>query len=277
MDHWFPLRTVAAFGRPEVGALVAVRHAVWRVSGIQDVPLVDDADREVWISSGMPDPDTWNLRPYRVRAVHVGGAPPRHSAPHSGEYVMSIPAGRSPTWHVYRDGRWPQCSCCGEPMPCRAELTDRTVTAATDRMADFEQRMPGCCWACKEPITQRQRAVVYSGINLDHPTGPTVRFHLRAKCRDEAHRYEERWLTAEGGRERILTYPSCGGTLVVHRDGDSECHGGRDDCRGHDTHDHAHLTGCLFQSHGCPRGCAREGHPGCRPRPRTPRATWTLA
>lgn len=277
MDRWYPLNADANFGRPEVGALIAVQHAVWRVSGIQDVPALSDEDRDAWLRSGMPDLASWALRPYRVRAIHVGGKPPKHPPPHSGEYVMNIPAGYRPTWRVYRNGRWPQCSCCGEPMPCRAELTDRVVEAATDRMADFEQRMPGCCWACKEPITQRQRAVVYSGINLDHPMGPTVRFHLRAKCRNAAHRYEERWLAADEARERILTYPECGGTLVVHHDGDSECRGGLDDCHGNDTHDHANLVACYAQSHECPRGCGYGGHPGCRPRPRTRRSTWTLS
>lgn len=282
--HWHPRGTRHTYDRPEAGDLVAVDHAVWRVTSVGDIPLHDDADREAWLAAGMPDLTTWRRRPYAVNVTHVGGKPPRRPGK-DGQYGMRIPADDLRSWEVYPRGRWPQCSCCGEPMPCRAELADEHVEYAEEQVSEFEARMPGCCWSCNEPITQRQRAVVYPGINLDLPTGPEPRFHLRAKCRYAAERYEERWLAAAGEvpRKRVLTYPKCPGRCIVHADGSSQCHGGHDDCHGHDTYNHGHFVAC-FHNGGpimpnpwgeggtCPRGCSREDHHGAgRLRPRPPR------
>lgn len=189
-----------------------------------------------------------------------------------------------PTWDLYPEsGRWPQCSCCGEPMPCRAELEDREVGKQLDVVEKLASRMPGCCWGCGEPITSRQKAVTYPGDNLDLPGGQPVRFHTRRDCHWMAAQYELRWIAADPRNERVLTWPECGGILVVHRDGSSECMSGpgpfggvrtgEPNCEGHLTHDHGATTACYvagdwFAVHdwpGCPRGCAVEGHPGARP------------
>src|SRR5205085_8291397 len=103
---------------------------------------------------------------------------------------IRVPAGTFTSWHVYQDGRWPQCSCCGEPMPCRAELEDRQVTQSLDRIARLEAIPPGACWACAEPITRRQKVVTYPGENLDLPGGQQPYFHTRGQCRPSAERYE---------------------------------------------------------------------------------------
>lgn len=276
---WHPDRTRSLYGRrPVVGDLLGMQHAVWRVTGVDDEPLLEDDDRQVWLDHGMPDLATWNRRPYRVRAVHVGGVIPGwvNDRP-DREGVIRVRARHRVSWQVYKSGRWPQCSCCGEPMPCRAELEDRAVDAAEKRMTVMERRMPGCCWACDEPITNRQRAVTYLGTNLDLPTAPPPRFHRRRKCQHAAEAYEERWLAADPARGRILTWPLCPGTLVVHHDGDSECHGGLDTCHGHETHNHRHRTSCYALSHGCGRECPTEGHPGCRPRARADRMSPELS
>jgi len=267
-------------GRPQVGDLVPMEHAVWRVVSVHDEPVLADDDLAAWQREGMPDLDTWRGRPYTVAAVHVGGVTPQHEALRNGKPgIMRIhprTSGRGFSWQTYPNGRWAKCSCCGEPMPCRAELTDRTVDAAEERVVAFERRLPGCCWSCEEPITSRQRTVAYPGTNLDLPTAPAPRFHTRLRCLDAAEAYEARWLKDDPRRARVLTWPACKGTLVVHHDGSTECHGGRDDCWGHDDSDHGNRTACIFQSHGCGRGCTSEGHPGCRPRPRAPRGSEQL-
>jgi hypothetical protein len=119
---------------------------------------------------------------------------------------------RGNAWDVYRDGRWPQCSCCGEPMPCRAEVQDRQIDAAMDRVEEMSKRLPGCCWGCGNPITSRQQSVIYAGENLDLPGGPDVRFHLRLDCLSAATAYETKWLSVDHSRRRMLTYPKCSGS-----------------------------------------------------------------
>ncbi|WP_327591262.1 hypothetical protein OHA25_61125 (plasmid) [Nonomuraea sp. NBC_00507] len=286
--RWYPVRTSTEYPRPEPGQLIALRHAVWRVEKVQDLPL-SDTDRDKWLDAGMPNIATWRRRPYRVRAQWVAGAKPEWLTAAQTSAQMDIPADTYMTWHVYEGGRWPQCSCCGEPMPCWAELEDEQITASLNRVAKMEAIPPGACWACAEPITTRQKSITYPGDNLDLPGGQEPRFHIRSRCRSFAERYEEQWLAADPRRQRLLTWPSCGGILLVHADGDSECVVGRDplgrdrepvpDCRGHDTHDHSVSVACYvrddyfagFWTDRCPRGCDPRNHPGAAPRRRPER------
>lgn len=281
---WSPLCSDWTTGWPTPGDLIALEHAVWHVDRVTPIEL-SDADRDVWLRAGMPDPKTWKQRPYRVYVTHLGGARPKDCPP--GEPVgacdITVRAGQFMRWHIYHNGRWPQCSCCGEPMPCRAELEDAAVEAAAKRLGKLEKRKPGCCWACEEPITKRQQSVVYQGENLDLPTGPAVMFHLCRSCFSSAKSYEERWLNVDPRRERILTYPKCGGKLIVHGDGSTECSTtiiglgaelgfGSDStpgCQGHLTHSHTWISMCIGQGTACPRGCTMENHGGtrCSPRP----------
>ena len=270
-DRWFPLRTRGK-DRPETGELIAHKHAVWRVVRVEDLPL-SDADRDVWLNAGMPDPEIWLARPYRITLDWVAGAKPPWAKDGDDRKrgTISVPARAHPWWHVYTSERWPQCSCCGEPMPCRAELEDEQVATSLDRVAKMEAIPPGACWACAEPISTRQKAVTYPGDNLNLPGAHAPSFHTRSNCLPAAHAYEERWVAADPRRERILTWPACNGSLIVHGDGSTECFGGVLECRGHATHDHLHIQACFRQSHGCPRECPTENHPGTRPAPRPAR------
>ena len=287
---WSPTGTRTEYGPPPVGRLVAQHHAVWRITA---VTLVDPAswtedDERRWQIAGSPRPDVWQLAPYRVRADWVAGMMPDWvdlTADRVRPSSIQIPAGRLYAWEIYPDSdRWPVCSCCGEPMPCRAELQDREVAHWAAVAAHYNDRVPGACWACNQPITARQQVVDYPGDNLDLPGGHQPRFHRRGGCYGIARDYEERWLTAGPGRERILTWPTCDATLIVHAGGESEC-SDRDygygmhsapGCQGHDTHDHGTATTCLgaYGDGGCPRGCRRQDHHGCgRLRPRPERRT----
>lgn len=284
-DRWYGLGTMPHYGPPPIGALLAQDHAVWRITDVTDLPLTN-ADREVWLEAGMPDAADWRGRPYRVGVEFVAGVRPSW-APADGSVQPAhtdAPARKwsGYAWYLYPDsGRWPMCSCCGEPMPCRAELQDREVTESLKRVEEMATKLPGTCWGCGEPITNRQKVVTYPGDNLDLPGGPEVRFHSRRSCWSKATRYELAWIAVDPRRERILTYPKCGGILIVHADGSSECRSGRGplgeenlgepDCRGHLTHDHAAHAACYVgdawlsrpaDMPGCPRGCSRENHPG---------------
>lgn len=262
MNRWYPTGAKPAYGkRPAIGRLMPYAHEVYRVVAYREIDPDDYTDQE---RADAAHPFLGG-EPYHLMVEKIADPEPRR------HYGMRVP-GRFREFYVYpQSGRWPQCSCCGEPMPCRAEMEDRAVTGAVEEMERHARKIPGCCWACGEPITSRQEAVVYAGVNLDAPGGPEVRFHTRRKCWPSAIHYEDRWRADDPTRPRILTYPACKATLIVHADGSSECFGGEEDCHGHLTHDHGSRAACYTQSHGCGRGCTQDGHHGCRPSPRTPR------
>jgi hypothetical protein len=247
--------------KPEAGDLIGYRHAVWRVINVADVER-DAAEAEEYVKAGRP---AWLRNPYKVDVKWIGGAKPGW-VERDPETVGTMRVSRGHAWDVYRDGRWPQCSCCGEPMPCRAEVQDRQIDAAMDRVEEMSKRLPGCCWGCGNPITSRQQSVIYAGENLDLPGGPDVRFHLRLDCLSAATAYETKWLSVDHSRRRMLTYPKCSGSLFWHADGSSECSGGDTadpECQGARTHAHGGHAACYYIDGGCPRGCQRVGHPGC--------------
>ncbi len=292
MTTWMPLNAHRKT-RPAPGDLIAHLHAVWRVTAVADLAWSAE-DREMWMDIGAPDADKWRGRPYRIHTEHVAGARPDWASAEGPVQSsrLDVPGSRygEHDWWVYpASGRWPMCSGCHEPMPCRADLEDREVTKTMNKVAEHMRKTPGNCWACDEPITKRQKFVLYVGDNLDLPGAAAPRFHTRSACRGWAERYELRWIAEDPRRERILTYPKCGGILVVHGDGSSECksgpmvagvHEGEPGCRGHLTHDHSAHQACYVGSSylapladmpGCPRGCRRETHPGTRTTPRPAR------
>lgn len=279
--RWLPDRTVRTYDRPLPGQLLALRHGVWRVVHVQDVPVVSDRDVEAWRAAGSPDVGTWKHRPYMLRLAHVGGAGaddlPIRDEPAGGGFGrygnLAVPAGpRWIDWQVYPAGRWPMCSCCGEPTPCRAAIADRIVASDVARAEEHASRAPGACWSCGEVITRRQASVVYPGVNLDLPTATAPRFHTRAACAGDAERYEGRWIAADASRARILTWPVCRGSLVVHSDSVTACTGGEPDCVGHDSHDHrGSMSWCGGPGGGCARPeCGRRTDVGGIRLPRRP-------
>lgn len=289
--YWNPLGATMIYGRPEPGRLIAHHHAVWRVLEVNDLEW-SDHDRDRWLAARMPDP--WLQAPYQLVIEYVAGARPQWAPPQGPVDVAEVrrrPAERFDNgWYVLPEsGRWPQCSCCGEPMPCRAELQDRQINHGMRLVDKWHSRQPGQCWACGEELTRRHKTIAYEGENLDFPGAHPPRFHLRRSCSYSAEQYELRWLAVDPRRERKLTWPQCTGLLVVHGDGSSECLGIRGplgdvkvsapDCMGHLTHDHRSMSACYaagnwhareFQP--CSRGCAIDGHPGtrCAPRPARP-------
>lgn len=289
-DRWTPLQTQSTLGRPDAGDVIAYEHAAWEITAVNDAAPTD-SERDKWVEEGMPDP--WHNRPYIAHLRHLGGVLPNWATADAVPTAqVRVGPGRS-RWARYRGSRWPMCSCCGEPMPCRAEVEDREVTKSLREVEKFARIPAGACWACAEPISRRQRSVAYDGDNLDLPGAQSPRFHIRGKCGHWAESYERRWIAVDPRRERLLTYPQCGGILVTHGDGSTECVSGpgiigqdmvgEPDCRGHLTHDHGAHRACYVgdayfapasEFPGCPRGCARDGHPGAargrRPRVRQP-------
>jgi hypothetical protein len=258
---WYPLGTHRSYEtrRPSPGTLLAQAHAVWRVVSVTDL------DRKAWTDDDKANPAR---PPFRVNVNFVGGKQPTRTLDEKGEplvFHQDVHALQWTPWDVYQGGRWPQCSCCGEPMPCRAEMQDQDIDAAMTRVEKLTKRMPGCCWACEGPITSRQKSILYVGDNLELPGGPDVRFHLRSDCAEVARRYELLWLSMDHTRRRMLTAPACSGSLMWHQDGTLECVDGAPECQGR-THAHRYQATCYNlrgrDSDPCAKGCSRHGW-GC--------------
>ena len=225
---------------PEPGALIAmvVTRQAWRVVDVVDVHQANWADQTqaVWEKAGRPDPATWDGRERRVLAE-----PPRNPAS-NGEDRRGLSL--SPWWPeeqwVPLTDPYPVCVECGLLWPCPCD--DRNKAAA-EAMAEFDRLggiMPGCCWACNEPVTGRHHSIVFDGDNLLLPGGGPAAFHTsysrkaargpsgNQTCRGEAEAYEDRWVAAGEGRRVRLR---CPGVEFRHYGGVAECTEG-DACPG---------------------------------------------
>lgn len=229
----------------EEGALIAHDHGVWRYDGRQDRGGGEE---------------------YAVFSHEAGYCSPENVNRQGRKGVRILLRQQRDRWtqrarvNEYPRGRWPQCSCCGEPMPCRADITDLAVAAATIHSEKLETRLPGACWSCGELITRRQWAVRYPGVNLDHPLRHTPEFHARRSCLSDAVQYENRWRAADERRPRLVTWPECDGVLTTHHDQTLTCHS----CDVYNA-EHGRASICYG---ACDRGCADVSERwGCASRP----------
>jgi hypothetical protein len=272
MNTWRPegIRDSGRSGRPEVGAVVAYDRRAWEVRHVSDAePTPDEQER----LDAYREPYRDQMLPYRVTLRRLHGAP--HERENSaGEIGLRARVGAYRPFPVYPNGRVPLCSCCGHPWPC-LEADQQAQAAKELKRAEKALRLlPGCCPACEEPVTSRQRSITFGGPNVQNPLAEGPTFHLRRACRHAAAAYEETWVTAEPARRRSLLTLRCRGTVIVHQDGTAECFGADgSDCPSVYAR-HRCYSACYLQSHGCGRDCSRVGHPGTRiaGRPADPRA-----
>lgn len=227
---WRPPGTLPAYAStagkiPEVGQLIAVitTRQAWRIIRVDDVHQAnwDDPTVRAWELAGRPDPETW---PGRERAALV--EPPRNPQPNGKDRrgLRLSPWWSGEQWLPLTDP-YPTCVDCGLLWPCPCDDRNKETAAA---MAEFERLggiLPGCCWACNEPITGRHRSIVFDGDNLLLPGGGPVAFHTsnsrkaargpsgNQTCRGEAEKYEDRWVFAGEGRRIRLR---CSGLLFSH-------------------------------------------------------------
>jgi hypothetical protein len=241
---------------PEVGALIGVisTRTPWRVFRVDDVHQANwtDQTRAVWERAGSPPWETW-----AGRERNVGVEPPRNPSP-SGKDRRGLrlcPWWSGEQWLPLTDP-YPTCVDCGLLWPCPCDDRNREADAAMAEVERLARIMPGCCWACNEPVTGRHHSIVFDGENLLLPgAGPAV-FHTSYSrkaasgpsgaqtCRGEAEKYEERWVLAQAGRAVRLR---CSGVEWRHYEGVRECSEG-DACPGdrasHRTYEHC-TTRCL--------------------------------
>ena len=186
MSGWYPQGTT--HGTLTAGDVVAVdstglRYRPWRIASITEHPEgVTDHPHVRWVVV-LREPDAADLA---ASDLH-----------HLGFKRLS-----GSIWKL--KDRYPLCSCCGDLMPCRHEMEDRTVEASIARAARYEQA--GVCPACSEVVTHRQQSVTFD-TNLYAILGSAPIFHLRYKCRSEAIRYDEALAKHEGRRRAITRKP----------------------------------------------------------------------
>jgi hypothetical protein len=291
-DRWRPIGADQVFGPPQVGAIIGWRYGVWCITEVTVRADHDLTDEDVRKLRGFKPDYRDRHRPYHVVLAHVSGPllAERPQTLHDGTRTvhLGIPVGSGQRWSVLPE-RYPACSCHGHPWPCQDHDFDQAAAIAAKRMdRELASAQPGVCSGCLEPITTRQKTITYPGESLTVPGAESPRFHLRRDCHYAAEKYEAKWLAVDPRRERILTWPDCGATLIVHHDGTSECAGldlpspfdglvprgyRAEGCGGHSTHDHRSAAACFAATREpCPRGCPREGHPGAAPRDRQERA-----
>lgn len=244
--------------RVEVGDVVALDRRAWEVT---HVSVTDPTPEEQERLKAYVEPYRTERLPYRVTLRRLHG--PSHDNENSrGESAFRVSVYWAQPLPRYVDGRVPLCSCCGHPWPCLTADQERLAAKELKAAERQLKLMPGCCPACEEPVTSRQKSITFGGPNVTNPLAEGPTFHLRHKCRHAAAQYEEAWVNDEPGRARSLLTLTCAGGLVVHGDGTAECFGAAEsDCPSVYAH-HRHLMACYLQAHGCPRACARQGHPG---------------
>lgn len=257
--------------RPEVGEVVGLDWRAWEVMHVTDATPTDEEEERL---ARYVEPHRTLMRPYRVTLRRLYGE--RHEHENDRLEVAYRVSVNSYSFPTYLHGRVPLCSCHSHPWPCRESVEQQTAEKELAKAERELQRMPGCCPACDEPVTSRQQAITFGGPNVRNPLAEGPTFHLRRKCRWAAAQYEELWVADEPGRRRSLLTLRCEGTVIVHGDGSAECFGANDsDCPSVYAQ-HRVMTSCIAQSHGCGRGCTRDGHPGCTPAnyPTDPRSVW---
>lgn len=268
---WRPLGVSRRYSsRPSVGDVVAIDHRAWEVTHVIDA--IPTAEEEARLNAYRAEYREKHL-PYKVSLKRLHG--PRHENENSrAEVGYRVPVGAFGAFPQYKDGRVPLCSCHGHPWPCLEAEQQRYAEAELAKAEKALRVLPGCCPACGEVVTHRQKSITFGGPNVSNPLAEGPTYHLRRRCRQGAAEYEEKWVNDEPGRKRSLLTLWCEGTLIVHGDGSGECFGAQgQECPSVYARHRAHVA-CYYQTHGCGRECSRAGHPGTRlaGRPDDPRA-----
>lgn len=198
-----------------VGTIIVWERRPYRIAESTPRPLTDwkPAYIEGWEKAGRPDPATWRYRPFILVLTpeYAPGLEFRQRLESPGNYY----------WTVLPE-HFAVCRLCNELPPCSHEWGESVLRHARVEMEAALRIIPGCCLGCGEPITSRQKRILFEGPNLARPdfADDTAVFHARHSCRSEARAYDDRWAAAEPGRARKLF---CEGHVRHHYDGTVEC------------------------------------------------------
>lgn len=252
VSYWKPAGTLPdqpygkAFVAPEPGQVIGWRwdRQAYRVREVTEVDFANWDERTLayWEKKGRPDPATWDGREQMILAETA-----RNPQPDGKDRVglRLLPWAYSTEQWFALDDPYPTCVDCGLLWPCPCHDRNREAEAATSELERLAAILPGCCWACGEPITGRHRSIVFDGENLLLPGAGPVVFHTSQSrkahtgtCRGQAIAYEKRWVEAGPARRVRLR---CPGYLWRHFDW-TECSQG-DLCPGAEA-DHKSYQHC---------------------------------
>lgn len=178
--RWYPTGTTSK-PLPDVGDLIAWEHAVWRV-----IEVTERAEIH-WTDEDRKRVGAFLAEYRRIHSPHHVRARPHDRDDANADIHLTCGGVRSGGFDVYRSEHWTACGKCGEPKPCREEMTDRLTDEAVRRMERWNT--PGVCPACSEPVTHRQESHTFT-VNARIPGGPPVTFHVgRRGCRYQADKY----------------------------------------------------------------------------------------
>lgn len=233
-DRWAPsydnLRDGLRGFIPKVGDLIAWRYASWRVLEADEVREVDlsDEDRE---RAGFADTDRDGnpVHPIRVKAALPWNIVLCHETGplllKNDERTQRLHDGRRTgharywpyrsRWHILREP-YRACSCHGHVWPCQE--IDQAAWAAVDA-AKFERveagHADGVCFACREPISIRQKFLKFPEPSRLLPGAPGPTFHAgRRDCWYAAEQYERSGRLAEN--PDVARLASCPGIRFIH-------------------------------------------------------------
>ncbi|MGW3563573.1 hypothetical protein ACWDSL_06670 [Streptomyces sp. NPDC000941] len=217
LDRWYSGQPTShqCTTKLATGIIVIADRRPFRIDRVTSLPTDQWPDKFVtaWREQGMPDPDQWWSRPYKVSGLFEG--------PNASDRLHSTVAPAGHLWDVL-PGHYAVCHKCFELPPCRHVHNERVMERATERMAADMAILPGSCHGCREPITKRQKSFTFPGPNLIRPDlgDDSAVFHTRRSCYGSLTLYDRKWAAAEPGRIRFFF---CAGTCVYHHDGTAEC------------------------------------------------------
>lgn len=229
-----------------------VRHSYDRPAVGDIIQNGNHAYRVIDIRSAAAEPDH-----YELIFVQLTG-----KNPDPEQHLGSVIEGRPLFRHLGE--HFEVCNKCFELTPCTEVRSQRQARREMLQLEKALKVPDGACPACSEPITHRQKTLVFPGPNLLNPFGaPDVVFHSRQKCRTAAANYEDKWVEAESGRERSLLTLKCKGHLIVHTNGTAQCD--RNVLCPHVHAQHSRYSACYVHDGQCPICPTFEGHPGTSP------------
>lgn len=239
--------TIRTAGKvPNVGDVIGYLfdRQAWRMLEVEEVHFANWHAQTVdaWHKAGEPDAETWDGRERKAFCE------PAHKPLPSGKDRRGLTvypwASNSQWWPLTEP--YPVCVDCGKLWPCPCDDANKTAAKALKELERVGSIMPGCCWACGEPITAQQKSIEFPGENLALPGADAPVFHIaasrkshRGTCRSEADAYEQAWVAASPGRPIRLR---CTGVLFRH-ERTSECTRA-DECPGVDA-DHRDYAHCV--------------------------------
>jgi hypothetical protein len=133
-------------------------------------------------------------------------------------YIVYAPADHF--WAVLPE-HYAICNVCLKIPPCLHAMTEKFVDAEKERLNALLAILPGDCHGCREPITSRQKRIMFTGENLIRPDlgADSAVFHARKGCRGRAEAYDKKRAKAFGVDLELY----CPGRQTIHLDGSTDC------------------------------------------------------